>query len=310
MYTISKAIVGMFGLATLAAATTLAPCVSGITGESVIPVIGPSSTYCVSDFGWSDLWLYSSPAGPLQSLDILSGDDALNVTYTTPPGGVSPGKGWLSPSLDAGNRVQTNVGSDWTVLDSVFYTSPTSARSRIIDPNGLMATIDTSVMGPGIQITVSFTNTSQVAITNLQLSDYFNFHPNGTVDPNYRDATTSYQNGCIVSTGLMSDPSFLTNGFMCGSSLPSSFDVGQAEGNFTIWKEVQNHSLQGIAGPVGPDDTAGALEWNLGTLNPGATVAFAIGKNVEPQLPTPEPSAFALMGLGLVGAILTLRRRA
>jgi hypothetical protein len=290
-------------------ATTLPPCTAGAAGENIIPVLSGMTTYCVSDFGWSDTWLMGSPTAYNQGLDLFSGDDAFNLYYNSPTNGVGAGAGWLSPSLDAGTGAPTSVPSKYSVVTPVHSTGANSAESVIQNPDGLQITIDTYAIGMGVQETLSITNVSSSTITGLALADYFNFHPNGSLPADLQLGTTSIQNGCVQTVGLMSATTFLTNGFMCGVTAPTAYEVGFADGSDPVWLDVQNLSYLDNTGPVGPGNTAGALEWDLGSVAPGATVMFAVGKNLDPVLPpVPEPSSVALMIAG--GLLLIVRRSA
>ena len=296
-------------------AAALAPCSSGAVGENIIPVRNGLTTYCVSDYGWSDTWLLDSPLAYNANFDMLSGDDAFNLHYTTPPSGQGAGLGWLSPSLDAGTLSATRVPSNYTVLTPVHSTGANAAESVIINPDGLRITIDTVLIGLGVRINLFITNTSISPITGLQLADYFNFHPNGSGLQNSVLGTTSirdpFQTGgtrrCVVTTGPRIQ-SFLSDGFVCGTTQPTRFEVGPAVTGGVVppvWQDVQNVSYLNNFGPLGPGDNAGALEWDLGTLAPGATLSFAVGKNVDPN---PEPASALLLGGGL--CLLAAYRRA
>jgi len=292
--TIVFAVAAQSIVALSAFAAAVAPCTPGVAGENVIPVQDSQITYCVSDFGWSDTWLLGKPANSAMNVDMLSGDDALNLSYSG--GLIGSGLGWLSPSMDSGTLAPQVVPSKWSVITPVHSTGANSAESVIGDADGLHITLDTSVIGGGVQITMAIKNTSISTLTGFELSDYFNFHPNGSVIPNSQLGTTSMQNGYIVTTGVPG-PSFIENGFMCGIRAPDNFEVGPASGPSAVWLDVGNSVFNHNAGPLGPGDNAGSLGWNLGNLAPGATILFAVGKNLDPVLPpVPEPASVWLMG--------------
>ena len=121
----------------------VAPCSAGAVGENVLPVTNGITTYCVSDYGWSDTWLVGSPSTYHQYVDMLSGDDALNLLYNTPANGVGSGLGWLSPSLDAGTLSATSVQSRYSVVTALHMTGAGSSESVIQNTDGLRVTIDT-----------------------------------------------------------------------------------------------------------------------------------------------------------------------
>jgi hypothetical protein len=291
---------GLFAMASAAFGSSITPpCTAGAANENVLPVQNANLTYCVSDYGWSDAWFVGNPLVYTPTLDLLSGDDALNLNYLAPVGGIGSGTGWISPSLDQGTLVAQPVPSRWTVITPLHYTGASSVESTIGNPDGLRMTINTSAIGTGVQLTLFITNGSTSPIDGLQLADYFNFHPNGTV--NNLDGTTSVRNGCIVTTGFQ-NTTLLTDGYMCGLTQPTSFEVGSASGANPVWMDVQNISYLDFMGPVGPGDTAGALEWDLGNLAAGQTVVFAVGKDLIPTPPdsAPEPASVWLAAGALV----------
>ena len=286
---------GSLGLGVGQAGAVL-PCTAGAAGENIIPVGNGQTTYCVSDFGWSDSWFLGSPATHNPALDMFSGDDAFNLKYTTATGG-GAGLGWLSPSLDKDTLFAQPVVSRYSVVTTVHYTGANSAESVIANPDGLQITIDTTASGPGVLLGLTIKNTSSSTISGLQLADYFNFHPNGSVFPNYQAGTTYYSNGCIFTTVAPALP-VLSNGKMCGSAVPNNFDVGAI-----VWLDVQNGTYNNFAGSVGPGDHSGALEWNLGNLGSGASISFFVNKNDATAVSAaggsaPEPASLALMFLG------------
>src|SRR6185312_8907053 len=59
-----------------------------------------------------------------------------------------------------------------------------------------------------------------------------------------------------------------------------------------VWQDVTLDNFDGSSGPVGPDDSAGALVWTLADLPPGASAHFALGKNVTPIAPPVISKAF------------------
>lgn len=280
-------------------AVSVPPCTAGAAGENLLPVQSSQITYCISDFGWSDTWLMGNPAAYSQPLDVLSGDDAFNLNYVA-LGGHGSGLGWLTPSLDGGTLSPHPVPSVWSVITPVHYTGPSSAESTIGDADGLQITFDTTAIGLGAQISLTITNTSPLTLTGLQLADYFNFHPNGSVAPNNDLGTTSIQDlgtasgKCVVTTGVVASPSFLMNGFLCGSRPPTNYDLGSTTVSPTVESDVQNIFYNNVMGPLGPGDYAAALEWDLGNLGPGQTIVFAVGKSLDPVI-IPEPVSVSLL---------------
>ena len=301
-FLITVCLFGSIGL-TAGRAGVVAPCSAGAAGENVIPVSNGITTYCVSDFGWSDSWFLGAPLTNNPARDMLSGDDAFNLKYTNFTRG---GLGWLSPSLDQKTLTAQPVPSQYTVVTAVHSTGSGTAESIIANPDGLRITIDTSALGPGVFINLKITNTAAATITGLALADYFNFHPNGALAPANQAGTTSYLNGCIITTVAPALP-LLANGIMCGSALPDNFDVSSL-----AFLDVQNFTYNNFAGPLS-GDIGGALEWNLGNLAPGASVSFSVAKNnPSPTLPAggnvPEPSTL-LLALGALAFFAAARRR-
>src|SRR5665213_3313317 len=137
-------------------AAIIQPCTPGSASENIIPVTNGVKTYCVSDYGWSDTWFLGSPAVYSQPLDMLSGDDAFNLTYGN--GKTGTGLGWLSPSMDQGTLSAQPIPSAWSVITPVHSTGASSAESVIGDADGVQITLDTSAIGPGVQITMAITN--------------------------------------------------------------------------------------------------------------------------------------------------------
>jgi hypothetical protein len=69
--------------------------------------------------------------------------------------------------------------------------------------------------------------------------------------------------------------------------------------------DASQTTLNDNAGPVGPGDVTWALQWNL-NIAAGGTALISKDKTLEI---TPEPSTFALTGLGLVACVLLKRRK-
>ena len=255
---------------------------------------------------------------------MLSGDDAFNLKYST--SGATNG-GWLNPSIDAGNGTAQLIGTAWTVVNPVTYVGGTNQTTSTIQDGGgnVQVTIDTTVIGGNVTLSFTFTALAGGAGTGsgLQFADYFNFHPNGStggVGGGIASGTTSYAGGCISTQGTPG-PNFLQNAQVCGSSLDNNHDVGLASpagtpagtppgpigsGSNQVWNDVQTSSYNNLAGPVGPADSAGALEWNLPGLRPGDSETFVVTKSLS--IVTPEPGTLA-MGVGAALLLLSLRRK-
>ena len=75
------------------------------------------------------------------------------------------------------------------------------------------------------------------------------------------------------------------------SSTPSNNHEVGLQG--TVLADVGAGVYANNAGPIGPWDTAGVLEWNMGTLLPGDSVDITVNKNL-----VPEPASLTLLGFG------------
>lgn len=303
-------------------AAATAPCTNGANGEKIIPIRNAQTTYCSSDFGWSDTWFKGFQNVYNQQLDVFSGEDSFNLRWT----GMT-GSGWLSPSMDAGTTVPTNVGSPWTVFQAIDYITPgdeTKTRSIISNPAGIRATIETTLVGSLVTIKFLFRNTNTSGtINNLVFSDYFNFHPNGSrINGSTVQGTTAYLTTCpanigpcsgaIYTTGNRSLSTFISEGYVYGQRAPDAHALGYASGvpggGTTLFAQMAAGTFNGANGSVGPGDTAGALAYNLGSLAAGQTIEFSFYKGLASPVTVPEPASWALIAAGL-GVVAALRRR-
>jgi hypothetical protein len=273
-----------------------------------MPLVSPGvMSYCITDFGNSDTWFLGNPTVYDASHDVLSGDDALGLSYR------GQGFSWVSPYLDQGTLNPQSVPSDFSVTSPLTYTAGNSAAQSVVqDTNGIQITIDSSVAANVFTETLTIKNTSANNYVAFTLYDYFNFHPNGSANPaSTQFGVTSIQGGCVVTMGNMSQPGFISDGRMCGSAAPNTQEVGYAQnsnpsgGTPIVWQNVAAETLNGSSGPTAPGDTAGALGWNLGDLNAGATTTFTITKDL---FATPEPGTL-VMGIGAALLLLGLRRK-
>ena len=303
-------------------AAGVGPCTDGANNETVLPVRNSQTTYCTSEFGWSDTWFKGFHNVYNQQLDVFSGEDSFNIRWI----GMT-GSGWLSPSMDAGTTVPTNVGSPWQVYQAIDYITPgneTATRSIIRHPDGLEATITTSLLGTQLAINFVFRNLNTSGSFNgLVFADYFNFHPNGSLHGNQstRQGTTSYLatcpanfgpcSGAIYTTGNRGLSTFISNGYLFGERAPDAHAVGYASnvpGNGqTLFAQLAAGTINGSSGPVGPGDTAGVLAYNLGSLAAGQSTSFTFYKGLEAE--SPEPGTWALMLSGFCALIACRGRR-
>lgn len=273
-----------------------------------MPLISPGvMAYCITDFGNSDTWFRGNPPVYDSSHDVLSGDDALGLSYR------GTGFSWVSPFLDQGTLNPQPVSSDFTVTAPLHYTVGTSAAESIVtDTHGIQITIDSSVVANQFTETLTIKNTSASDYVGFTLYDYFNFHPNGSANPPATQfGVTSVQGGCVVTMGNMSQPGFIADGQMCGSAAPNTQEVGYAQnsnpagGTPIVWQDVAAETLNGNGGPTAAGDTAGALGWNIGNLNAGAITSFTITKDL---FTVPEPGTL-VMGIGAALLLLGVRRK-
>lgn len=303
-------------------AAGVAPCTDGSAGELIIALRNARTTYCTSAFGWSDTWFRGSQSSYNQQADVFSGEDSFNLRWT----GMT-GSGWLSPSMDIGTTVPNLVGSQWGILTDVAYTTPglqTQTFSEISHASGLQVAITTTLTDALLNINFVIRNTSTTnTVSNLVLSDYFNFHPNGSLHSNQstRQGTTSYLatcpahigncNGVIYTTGNRLLSTFISHGFVYGQRAPDAYATGYASGmpsgTQALFTQIENGIFNNQAGPVGPADSAGALAYNLGNLAPGQQTQFNFYKGLD--VPTPEPGTWAMMSIGLTLIILRAHRQ-
>jgi len=150
------------------------PCTDGSANETILPVRNAQTTYCVSDFGWSDTWFKGYFTTYNQQRDVFSGEDSFNLRWA----GMT-GAGWLSPTMDIGTTVPNLIGSQWGILTAIDYVTPgleTAVRSVIGHADGLRVTITTMLENSLLTIHFRIQNTSTTrSFDNLVLSDYFNF---------------------------------------------------------------------------------------------------------------------------------------
>lgn len=299
-------------LCTSVFAAGVAPCTDGAAGETIIAVRNSKTTYCTSAFGWSDTWFRGYRTSYSSQADVFSGEDSFNLRWT----GMT-GTGWLSPSMDIGTTVANAVSSQWGVLTDIAYTVPgqqDQTSSVISHANGLQIAITTTVTDALLNINFVIRNTSATnTVSNLVLSDYFNFHPNGsrTSNNSTKQGTTRYLascpsqigpcNGVIYTSGNQSLTTFISNGFVYGQRAPDAYATGYASGvpsgSTALFTQIANGVFNNQAGPVGPADGAGALAYNLGNLTPGQQTTFNFYKGLD--VPLPEPGAWVMMALGL-----------
>ncbi|MBK9166144.1 MAG: PEP-CTERM sorting domain-containing protein [Bryobacterales bacterium] len=134
--------------------------------------------------------------------------------------------------------------------------------------------------------------------------------------------TTQQIDGYMWAFGDKNRPDFLADGVMWGETWngsewvfanPNNWHVGVAQpfnpdgssaAGSRVWEVMQNNSgWNNSLSPFGPWDSAGAMQWNLGTLSANGQLRFRIVKEL---VPVPEPAAWQLLLGG--GALLAFRR--
>lgn len=326
----------------------IAPCsaASGVT--NILPVkdsLG-KMTYCVSDAGWSDSWFQGTPTNYNGSIDILSGDDAPNLRWTSGPN--NAGNGWMTPAFDQGTLIpQTSGGPTWTVVTAAQYIGAGNSHVQSVirrgtTTNGLQVTIDTVVSNLSVSLTFGIRNLSATtSYTDVRLSDYFNLHPNGSCDiatfgsctaqnnagnsgvndPTLRrnQGITSYANGVITTVGNTSRSDFLFNGRMWGSDvngnliMPTNHDVGFASRlSNTGASTVGNRVFEHVAANTWNNANGPTARWDTAGALQWSLGNIAPGQTVtfvihKELTEVPEPGAWSLVLLGL--GMLAYRRR-
>jgi hypothetical protein len=274
--------------------------VPGPNAITSLPIYGGGQVYCQTAYGWSDTWFAASqPATYDQRLDVLSGDNAPDLRYTTVSGrkvGSGNKYNFISPWLDGGTLNAIFIGSDWRVVNDITVAGNVSMS--VITLGGLDLKITTTVGASGITETFKFTNNTDEGIQQLLFSDYFNFHANGSLNGDVKCPNTAYDplTGTVTTTGSFEAgcSPIVRNGSMRGSLLPTTWDLGEAADVLAdIEADTYNQQLSCIK-----CDGAIDMVWDLGALQIGAMKEFTIFKDFER---IPEPSTLALIGLALLG---------
>jgi len=298
-----------------AKAAVVQPCLTNAASSiTFLPINGGGQTYCQSAYGWSDTWFPTAqPSTYNQQLDALSGDNApdLTFTYLGANGPTTVGSGnaynFISPYLDGGtlNSALLPGGSAWTVLSDLTVSG--NVGTSTIALNGLDLTITTTVGASGVTEQFAFTNTNPFDIDVL-FSDYFNFHPNGSLSGDLGCATTSFDSvtGTVTTTGSNAGgcSKIVSSGTMQGSQSPLEWDLGLST---NVLSDIAGGSYNDGLGPYTGDGAVDVV-WDLGPLSgtscvPGeltvcnSETSFTISKNFA----VPEPGSLGVVGSALAG---------
>ena len=141
--------------------------------------------------------------------------------------------GWLTPSLDAGALSPSYAtGSPWVATTPLHYvTAGVTTNSVIHQPtDGIDIDITTTIAGNLMSQAYTITNRGGSTLTDLDFTDYFNFHPDGSATtPDANSGKAFYLAGPdqILIQGNPLDPDYIADGMMWGSLPSSVHSVGQ-----------------------------------------------------------------------------------
>jgi hypothetical protein len=294
--------------AVLVHASSIDPqCTSSLTNMAAIGGApgGANTTFCVSDYGWSNGWFATGFPGdyPANTSSNLLGDNAQAVSYTL--GGTTYST-WITPQADG-----KHTNSDFTVVTPVTVVNNDQATSVITDGR-VDITITSTVINNNIQQTFTITNETTKTLTNINFFDYFNYFPYGA--GNQTAGTLNYQTvptieGTSVyglwASGTYGTAGFIRDGGVCGGvgtsgcTTPNAYQVGTPS---TIFQAVNLGGLNN-GSTSASNDAAGALSWDASglSLGQGGSQAFTV------EL-VPEPETIAMLLIGLAGIYIGRRK--
>jgi hypothetical protein len=281
-------------------------CTSALTNMAAIGGApgGANTTFCVSDYGWSNGWFATGFPGdyPANTSSNLLGDNAQAVSYTL---GGTTYTSWITPQADG-----KHTGSDFTVLTPVTKVNNDQATSVVTDGR-VNITITSTVINNNIQQIFTITNETTQTLTNINFFDYFNYFPYGANNPN--SGTLTYQtvptleNTSVMglwASGTWGTAGYIRDGGVCGGIGTSGCTTPNGHQIGTPGAVYQGVSLGGLSGGTSAsNDAAGALSWDASNLSlgKGASQAFTI------EL-VPEPETIAMLLIGLAGIYLGRRK--
>ena len=302
-YTLIRAAVVLAGSALLLEANTIDPRCSSTT-TNMVGIAGSNSTFCVSDYGWSNGWFATGFPGdyPANTSSNLLGDSAQAVSYTL---GGTTYTSWISPTADG-----RHTNSDFTIVTPVTVSG--NQATSVITDGRVDITITSTLINNNLEQTFQITNETTSALTNIKFLEYFNYFPYGAGNPTSGvltytpvptiEGTSVYG---LWASGNYGDPGFIRSGGVCGGvgtsgcTTPIGYEVGTPS---QVFLDV------GLAGTLNgnsssTNNAAGALVWDASNLNlgKGGSQSFTI------EL-VPEPETIALLLIGLAGIYVGRRK--
>jgi PEP-CTERM motif-containing protein len=296
-------VAGVLASAVVLHANTIDPHCSSPTTNMAF-VNGTNSSFCVSDYGWSNGWFATGFPGdfPTNTSSNLLGDNAQAISYTL---GGTTYTNWITPLADG-----KHTNSDFTILTPVTVSNGTA--TSVITDGRVDITITSSVVNNNLQQTFTVTNITNQLLTNINFFDYFNYFPYGAGNPN--SGTLSYtqvptiQNTSVFglwASGTYGTAGYIRDGGVCGGigtsgcTTPNGHEVGTPS---SVYADVNlGANLNGTTSAS--NDAAGALSWDASNLNlgNGGSQSFSI------EL-VPEPETIALLLIGLAGIYVGRRK--
>jgi hypothetical protein len=294
--------------ALLLQANTIDPqCTSALTNMAAIggTAGGSNTTFCVSDYGWSNGWFATGFPGdyPANTSSNLLGDNAQAVSYTL---GGTTYTSWLTPQADG-----KHTGSDFTVVTPVTVVNNNQATSVITDGR-VDITITSTVINNEIQQTFVVTNETTQTLTNINFTDYFNYFPYGASNPTLGTLTytpvPTIENTSVYglwASGTYGTAGFIRDGGVCGGigtsgcTTPNAYELGTPG---AVFQSVSLGTLTN-GSTSATNDAAGALSWDASNLSLGKNGSQAFTVEL-----VPEPETIAMLLIGLAGIYLGRRK--
>lgn len=263
--------------------------VSGTTSTSYSNALLPlTPTTLVSSNGHSSITT-TADSVTLKSFTTLQ--DALSASsgFTTTPGyndgntgsNNSANLSVSNPQSIAGNLTGMNFGQFTLSANTILRITGTATSSSTLDATPLLAALPGNAQNPAVWI-----------------NKY----------PNYQAATLALGKLTVAQNG---DASSITGlqGSAATLAYPPSLSVSQTS---TAASYTQSQAFDLVFTNLGDTSTVGDVLWTLGASEQLSTGWSYLLPDVivpPPDVPgIPEPSTYALMGLGLVGIALTRRR--